>query len=77
MAISGPITGFNIIVNGTSVDIGTHYLSKDYLIDAYPTLIPSMITSNVFTWGKATSGTLGTSDIVHRSSPIQVGALTN
>jgi len=30
----------------------------------------------LWTWGANTNGQLGQSDIVHRSSPIQVGSLT-
>lgn len=84
MAVTGPITGFkttDLNTNATQ-DLGDRYVSKDYLLDVYPNIasLPGIgpITSpGVWLWGRNTYGQLGLFNIVHRSSPIQVGSLTD
>jgi len=40
-------------------------------------IIPVELGRVLFTWGLNDNGQLGLGDVVHRSSPVQVGALTN
>jgi len=77
MAVTGVKTGFKANNNGTFVDIGDRYVSKDYFIDTYPNLVPGMTSPGLFSWGYNDYGQLGLGDRTHRSSPVQVGSLTN
>lgn len=76
MSIVGTKTGFND--NQLSTDIGNQFISKDYLLDVYPHLIPSEARDNpgLWAWGHNSYGE-ATGDILHRSSPVQVGSLTD
>ena len=80
MAIYGPTTGFNTPPDpntGLSQDLGSRYVSKYYLLDVYPNIVPGRTSPGLWVWGYNNVGQLGLLDIVHRSSPVQVGALTN
>ena len=83
MAIYGPTTGFNTPPDpntGLSQDLGSRYVSKDYLLDVYPNLIPGGFANTapgLWEWGRNYAGGLGLNDQTHRSSPVQVGALNN
>jgi alpha-tubulin suppressor-like RCC1 family protein len=70
MAYVGANTNYTVI--GT--DIGAGMVTKEYLIDAYPSLVDTMKTAGLWLWGRNTNGQLGTNDITHRSSPIQTVA---
>lgn len=76
MAVTGPNTNFTISGGG---DLGNRYVSKDYLLDVYPNLVPGRTSPGLYGWGynDTTSYTLGLGDGVKRSSPTQVGSLSN
>ena len=79
MAITGPITGFTVTDpnTGTAQDLGNRYVSKDYLLDVNSSMIPGRNVPGLWTCGYNLYGQLGDSSTTHRSSPIQVGSLTN
>ncbi len=90
MSVTGPNTGFKIVsADGgpTTQDLGQRYVSKDYLLDLYPELIPGRTTPGLWAWGRnsislsfpttVVSGQLGDGTIVDKSSPVQIGTLTN
>ena len=67
-------TGFKL---STGQDLGTRYVSKDYLIDVYPNILPpGYITPQLIAWGKNDLGALGIGNNTSQSSPVQVGTLT-
>jgi len=56
----------------------------EYLVEDYPELAPMMEVASVspgekklYSWGRNDSGELGLGDTTDRSSPVQVGSLTN
>jgi alpha-tubulin suppressor-like RCC1 family protein len=51
------------------VDIGDKYVTKDYVMDAYPDLVPGFTSGELFTCGYNTYGFLGTGTTTNRSSP--------
>jgi len=76
-----PYTGFTTTGTGlVAQDLGQRYVTKSYLLDVYPNIsstLGSRTSPGLFTWGLNDNGQLGLGDIVHRSSPVQVGSLTN
>lgn len=76
MAVTGPNTNFTISGGG---DLGNRYVSKDYLLDIYPNLVPGRTSPGLYGWGydDTTYYVLGLGDGVKRSSPVQIGSLTN
>ena len=79
MAVTGPKTGFTVLDpnTGNSQDLGDRYVSKDYLLDVYPNLVPGRTSPGLWLWGRNDYGQLGQGDRTNRSSPVQVGSLTN
>ena len=62
------------------IDVGNKYVTKEYVMDVYPNLIPNMLTPQLFTWGSNGGGRLGANlaTTVSRSSPgTTAGAGTN
>jgi alpha-tubulin suppressor-like RCC1 family protein len=51
------------------IDIGDKYVTKEYVMDAYPDLVPGFTSGELFTWGSNSSGELGTNNTTSRSSP--------
>jgi alpha-tubulin suppressor-like RCC1 family protein len=74
-----PYTGFFATDpnTGNQQDLGQRYVTKSYLLDAYPNLVPGRTAPGIWSAGQNTYGQLGQGSVVHRSSPIQIGALTN
>ena len=74
-----PYTGFNTVDPNTSItqDLGQRYITKSYLLDVYPNLVPGRTVPGLWSCGYNLYGELGLGDVVHRSSPVQVGSLTN
>ena len=82
-----PYTGFNTQDpnTGNAQDLGQRYTTKSYLIDAYPNIssvLGARTTPGLWVLGGLnTYGNLGTNDPTGpgtgRSSPIQIGSLTN
>ena len=79
-------TGFKTLDPNTNLqqDLGDRYLTKSYLIDAYPTIASftnnNRTTPGLWVWGSNNWGQLGqnfSSTSVYYSSPIQVGSLVN
>ncbi len=75
-------TGFRMTDPNTNAteDLGSRYITKSYLLDAYPNIASS--TGNrkapgLWTWGYNTNGQLGNGNTTNYSSPVQVGALAN
>jgi alpha-tubulin suppressor-like RCC1 family protein len=83
MAVTGPNTGFKIVnADGgpNTQDLGQRYVSVDYFIDTYPNIVNTLGALNspgLWASGFNSTGGLGLNDTVHRSSPAQVGSLTN
>jgi alpha-tubulin suppressor-like RCC1 family protein len=79
MAVTGPITGFSVVDpnTGNPQDLGNRYVSKDYLLDVYPNLVPGRTSPGLWGWGSNVVGALGLGNTISRSSPVQVGSLTN
>ena len=63
--------GLTIQQSSTPVDISSAYVTKEYLIDNYPNLAPSMVTPALWLWGRNIVGQLGDNTLVNKSSPVQ------
>ena len=61
-------------VEDSTYDLGTCLLTKEYLLEIYPSLVPGVKSPGLWSWGFNGSGQLGTNDIVARSSPVQTVA---
>jgi alpha-tubulin suppressor-like RCC1 family protein len=77
--LTGPKTGFTIIDTNTGLaqDLGNRYISKDYLIDVYPNLLPNKISPGLWACGYNAQAALGLGNTVSYSSPVQIGSLNN
>ena len=60
-------------IDDDGLDIGCHLVSKEYVIENYPDLVPWMKTPALWTWGPNASGRLGINSIgtINISSPVQ------
>ena len=54
--------------NGT--DIATMYVTKEFVMEYYPDLVPSLLTPQLWTWGRDNYGQLGDGSTTNKSSPI-------
>ena len=70
-------TGYTVRSGATAQDIGERYINKEYLLEVYPSIVPGKTTPGLWAWGNNNYGQLGTGDTASRSSPVQVGTLTN
>ena len=75
-------TGFKTIDPNTSntQDLGSRYITKDYLLDVYPNLASSTgnrTAPGLWGWGTNNRWNLGLNNLGYYSSPVQVGALAN
>ena len=52
-------------------DVGCKLVSKEYVLEAYPDLVPWMKAPALWVWGIGSQGELGTNSIIERSSPVQ------
>jgi alpha-tubulin suppressor-like RCC1 family protein len=79
MAVTGPPTGFLVTDpnTGNTQDLGNRYVSKSYLLDVYPNMVPGRTVPGLWACGYNTLGQLGNGTVVNYSSPIQIGSLTN
>ena len=67
---------FNFTDND-GIDIGNKYVTKDYVMDAYPDLVPGFTSGELFTCGYGQYGRLGDGTTTGRSSPgTTVGGVT-
>ena len=77
-----PYTGFftRDPNTGNSQDLGQRYVTKSYLLDVYPNIASQLgnrTSPGLFAWGFNNQGRLGLGDTTSRSSPVQVGTLTD
>ena len=79
MATTGPLTGMQTTDPNTGLaqDLGNRYVSKSYLLDVYPNLVPGLTRPGLWACGYNGYGALGNGNTAYYSSPIQVGSLTN
>ena len=80
MAVTGPTTGYQYQNTQTGVvtDLGNYFVSKDYMLDVYPNLVPGRTSPGLYACGyNVDYGQLGIGNTVNYSSPVQVGSLTN
>jgi alpha-tubulin suppressor-like RCC1 family protein len=70
MAYVGANTNYTLI--GT--DIGAGLVTKEYMIDAYPSLVDTFKTAGLWNWGRNAYGQLGDNTVTNRSSPVQTVA---
>lgn len=61
----------SLFVDSDSVDVGAKYVTKEYLLDVYPSLNINLPLGGLYAWGYNGFGELGDSTINNRSSPIQ------
>jgi hypothetical protein len=61
-------TRFN---DADGIDIGCHLVTKEYMLEAYPSLVPWMKAPGLWLWGDGTNGRLGDDTIINKSSPVQ------
>ena len=64
-----PITNYT---DESGADLGSVLVTKSYLIDVYPNLIPSSQLPALWTWGSGTGGALGDGTSITKSSPVQI-----
>jgi len=56
----------------SNYDLGSCLITKKYLLEVYPSLIPEVKSPGLWVWGgKNSCGELGTNDTISRSSPVQ------
>ena len=55
-------------------DLGNKFVTKEYVMDWYPDLVPNMLTPQLWSWGYNMTGGLGDSTIIGRSSPVTTAA---
>lgn len=53
------------------LDVGCHLLSKEYMIENYPSLVDQAKVPGLWLWGSGTSGQLGNNTTINSSSPVQ------
>jgi len=76
---SGVLGDSNIISKSQPIQLGKDLLSWTYLsgsstpVDGTQTAAGIRSNGSLWTWGSNTYGQLGTNNLVHRSSPVQVG----
>lgn len=74
-------SGFTVLYNGVATDLTARYVSKEDLIDRYPSLASyagGKIFPGLWGWARSTNGVLGNGTTgLNYSSPVQIGALTN
>jgi alpha-tubulin suppressor-like RCC1 family protein len=51
------------------IDIGNKYVTKEYVMDVYPDLVPGYASPDLYTWGRNLEGQLATGNTTARSSP--------
>ena len=68
MALGQTITGFT----DQGLDLGTKYVTKEYISTFYPNLVPSMKQPTLYAWGQNLYGNLGDGTIINKSSPVTV-----
>lgn len=58
-------------IDDDGIDVGTKLVSKEYLLENYPDLVPWIKTPALWLWGRNNTGQLGDNSIIDKSSPIQ------
>jgi len=55
------------------IDVGNKYVTKEYMIDQYPNLVPQMKQPGLWVWGttnSGSSGAMGDNTVIAKSSPV-------
>jgi hypothetical protein len=53
------------------LDVGCHLLSKEYMIENYPSLVDQAKVPGLWLWGAGCDGQIGDDTLINRSSPVQ------
>jgi len=57
-------------LDSTGTDLSNVYVTKEYIMDWYPDLVPQLQTPQLWTWGLNIFGELGDNTTVNKSSPV-------
>ena len=63
----------NYTVNGTDLRYNPGMVTREYLIDVYPTLVDNFRFAGLWLWGRNDFGQLGDNSVASKSSPVQTG----
>lgn len=60
------------LTDNDGVDVGNKYVTKEYILNNYPSLSPSLVNSGLWSVGSNVVGGLGDGTTIDRSSPVTV-----
>jgi Regulator of chromosome condensation (RCC1) repeat len=78
MSVVGPTTGYQVTDPNTNnvQDLGNMFVSKDYMLDIYPNLVPGRTAPALWGCGYGADGQIGYGGSANSSSFVQIGIAT-